>query len=85
MSSDELEASGIELGDWYQDTPSDKVWWREVINAKGLFLFSFDQVKIYNLFSDYPEKLTSEEVEIFDRENPYWAEFFRSRKEGQRE
>ena len=53
------------------------------MNEKGLWLFSFDREKIYNLFEDYPDKLTAEEVEIFDREQPYWADFFRDRKEGQ--
>lgn len=77
MSSKEiLEAEGVELGEWYKDKPSDKIWWLEVLNEKGLWLFSFDQVKIYNLFSDYPERMTKEEVEIFNQENPYWAEFF---------
>jgi hypothetical protein len=71
---------GVEVGDWYQDEPGQKVWWLEVLNEKGLFLFSFDKEKIYNLFEDYPEKLTPEEKEIFDRENPYWAEFFKDRQ-----
>lgn len=68
---------GVEVGDWYQDEPGQEIWWLEVLNQKGLFLFSFDKEKIYNLFEDYPEKLTPEEKEIFDKENPYWAEFFR--------
>ena len=80
---DDLEADGIELGEWYKDKPSDVIFWLEVLNAKGLFLFSFDQVKIYNMFEDYPQNMTAEEVEIFDRENPYWADFLRDRKEGQ--
>ena len=74
---------GIETGEWYKDEPWHKIEWLEVLNAKGLFLFSFDRDKIYNLFEDYPWKLTEEEREIFDREQPYWAEFFRDRKEGQ--
>jgi hypothetical protein len=71
---------GVEVGDWYQDEPGQKVWWLEVLNEKGLFLFSFDKEKIYNLFEDYPENLTPEEKEIFDRENPYWANFFKDRQ-----
>jgi hypothetical protein len=45
-----------------------------------LMLFTFDKEKFYNLFEDYPQNMTSEEVEIFDKENPYWAEFFSDRK-----
>ena len=74
---------GVETGEWYKDEPNDTIWWLEVLNQKGLWLFSFDKEKIYNLFEDYPWNMTEEQVEIFDREQPYWADFFRDRKEGQ--
>ena len=28
------------------------------------------------LFADYPYKLTAEQKAIFDRENPFWRDFF---------
>lgn len=80
---EDLEDDGVELGEWYKDEDWHQIWWLEVLNEKGLWLFSFDRERIYNLFEDYPDKLTAEEVEIFDREQPYWADFFRDRKEGQ--
>jgi hypothetical protein len=32
------------------------------------------------MFQDYPHKLTKKQREIFDKENPYWADFFKDRK-----
>lgn len=46
----------------------------------GEILFSFDKKKIYNLWIDYPYNFTKEEKELFDKENPYWANFFKNRK-----
>lgn len=66
------------LGNFYKKNEADQVWWVRELNTKGRFLFSFDKKKIFNLFRDYPEKLTPEEKEIFDRENPYWVKFFNS-------
>ena len=62
--------------DFYKENPNDEVWWADAIDKVGIFLFSFDKKKIFNLFADYPWKLTKEQKEIFDRENPYWADFF---------
>lgn len=47
--------------------------------AIGELLFSFDKKKIYNLWIDYPHNFTKEEKEIFDKENPYWRDFFKIR------
>ena len=43
-------------------------------------LFTFDGEKVFNLFRDYPHALSEKEKQIFDSENPYWAEFFKDRK-----
>ena len=65
----------------YKENHDDKICWVDTSwFARGLMLFTFDKGKFYNLFEDYPQNMTSEEVEIFDKENPYWAEFFSDRK-----
>ena len=65
------------LSDFYHNEPDDKIWWVDNMEAIGEFLFSFDKKKIFNLFEDYPDKLTPEQKELFDRENPFWKDFFR--------
>ena len=66
---------------FYHNEPDDTIWWVEYpMPMDGVWLFSFDKKQVFNMFSDYPWKLTPEQVEIFDRENPYWADFFRDRK-----
>jgi len=64
--------------DFYKENDTDRIWWVDTVDHIGLYLFSFDRKKIYNLFSDYPHKLSAEEKRIFDEENPYWKAFFRA-------
>lgn len=64
---------------YYKINPSDKIWWLETLDRKGEFIFSFDKRENFNLFSDYPYKLTEKQKQIFDKENPYWADFFKDR------
>ena len=64
---------------FYKENPKDKVFWVDNPEEIGEFLFSFDKKKVYNLFADYPNKLSEEEKQIFDRENPYWVDFFQDR------
>ena len=45
----------------------------------GDHIFSFDKQKVYWLFKDYPDALTNEEKEAFDKENSYWKSFFKNR------
>ena len=54
--------------------------WIEDSNTVGEMLFTFDGKTIYNLFQDYPNNLTPEQKELFDKENPYWADFFSEKK-----
>ncbi len=65
--------------DFYKNNESDTIFWVDNTDCVGKWLFSFDKKKIYNMFSDYPWKLTPEEKAIFDRENPEWADFFKDR------
>lgn len=83
-----------DIYEFYKDNSDDRIWkvthYRLYDKEKGFIdgnidvilgerLFSFDKKKIYNLWTDYPYKLTKEEKEIFDKENPYWKEFFKDR------
>lgn len=54
--------------------------WIDNPEQVGEMNFTFDGERIYNLFQDYPYKLTEEQKKIFDEENPYWADFFKDRK-----
>lgn len=62
---------------FYKNNPKDKIYWVDTIDVIGEFLFTFDKKKIYNLFRDYPQELSNKEKMIFDKENPYWADFFK--------
>jgi len=66
---------------WYKNEITDKVWWLDnSTEEKGAFIFSFDMQQEFNLFADYPHALTAEQKAIFDKENPYWVEFFADRQ-----
>ena len=65
---------------FYKNNPSDRVMWLNDFSRVGEFRFTFDGEKIYNLFADYPHNMTAEEVQIFDKENPHWADYFGDRK-----
>lgn len=65
---------------WYKENENDRVWWVDNPDVKGVWLFSFDRETVFNLFEDYPYKLTPEQKAVFDKENPYWAEFFKDRQ-----
>ena len=73
------------LSDFYKNNPNDKIWWIDNLETVGEFLFSFDKKKIFNMFEDYPHNLTPEQKAIFDKENPYWANFFEGRQANKKE
>lgn len=65
---------------FYKNSKTDKIFWIDTSDRVGEWLFSFDKKKIYNMFRDYPYKLSAEEKRIFDEENPYWRDFFSDRQ-----
>lgn len=65
---------------FYQNSPDDQIWWVDNPDTVGEWLFSFDKEKVFNMFADYPHNLTAEQKAIFDKENPFWKEFFSDRQ-----
>lgn len=64
---------------FYKNKRTDAIWWVENRERVGEWLFSFDKKIVFNMFRDYPFQLTRGQREIFDKENPYWADFFSER------
>ena len=50
---------------------SDTIWWLK--ESGDEHKCSFDKENVFNLMTDYPDKLTTGQKEIFDKENPYWV------------
>lgn len=63
------------LGKWIKNNPNDKVWWLDMPQDKGTIVFSFDKKERFYLYRDY-FKMSEEQKRIFDKENPFWANFF---------
>lgn len=66
--------------EFYKKKPSDTIYWVVDPAVRGTQAISFDKKHIYHLFGDYPDKMSEEEVRIFDKENPTWAELLKERK-----
>lgn len=64
---------------FYKNNPDDQIWWVDTPDRVGEWLFSFDKKTVFNMFADYPHKLTPEQKALFDEENLYWADFFKDR------
>ena len=65
--------------EFYKRHETDQVWWVHDPHDRGPLLISFDGETVFNLWQDYPHNLTKEQKELFDKENPFWADMFRSR------
>ena len=65
---------------YHKEKGSYKVWWLYDRESRGERYFTFDFKTFYGLFRDYPAKLSKEEKEIFDKENPFWADYVNAPK-----
>lgn len=65
---------------WYKNNKSDTIWWEKTPGIVGEWIFSFDKKQEFNMFADYPHKLTAAQKAVFDKENPHWADFFSDRQ-----
>ena len=74
-----MESNNYKKYDLYKENPTDKVQWVDVVDREGEFVFTFDGETFFNLYKDYPHKLTAEQKKIFDKENPFWADYFKDR------
>lgn len=62
-----------------KNNEKDVIWCVDNPDTDGEWLFTFDKKTIFNMFRDYPYKLTAKQKAIFDKENPEWANFFKDR------
>lgn len=60
---------------FYKEHPSDKIWWVYTEDIIGELKISFDKKTVINLWTDY-YSLSPEQKALFDKENPFWADFF---------
>lgn len=79
-----MESSEIIINDSDNDAPENpRVWdatrYFDGEPAIGEKLVTFDRKTFRNLFSDFPEQFTTEEIEIIREERPFWYNFFSAR------
>lgn len=70
-----LKTPAITSDGWFKWNINDKVWWKDTGDEFWKYVISFDKKNEFDLFEDYPHKLTAEEKETFDKEYPDWADF----------
>ncbi len=66
----------------FKKNSGDLIQWVDDPDTFGMWEFTFDGKEFFNMFADYPDKLTQEQKKIFDAENPFWADFFKERNAG---
>ena len=63
----------------YQDEESAKLWW-VATKQFGPRYFTFDKKNVFNIWPDYPYKLSKKQLEIFDNATGYyWHNRFKDR------
>jgi hypothetical protein len=62
-----------ENGLWFYKEDKNLIIWDVESDEYGPYYFSFDKKIIFNFWTDYPNKLTKEQIEIFKREKPIMA------------
>lgn len=78
----DMRNKNLQATDFYIKDENDKdrqVWLAVRIGYKGQMFFTFDKQNFYSLFKDYPYSLTDEQIKIFKKGLPYWADFFKAR------
>ena len=56
------------MKEFVKNNDTDVIYWVDDPDDVGTYEFSFDKKTTFNLFADYPHKLTPEQKEIFDKE-----------------
>lgn len=79
-SSDHYEVDEPE--DWDRPTPP-RLWKASHYVGDDLVIgevnVTFDRKTFYNLFSDFPNAFTQEQLDILREDMPYWYDFFTAR------
>lgn len=65
--------------EFYKESKKSKIWQVDERDSIGTLLITFDKYKIYNLWTDYPDKFTPEQIELIRKELPFWYDFFSDR------
>ena len=67
-----LTNENSDLYEFYKEDDENTIWSVRDLKHIGPVLISFDKKKIYNLWCDYPNEFTKDEIAIFKKEMPFW-------------
>ncbi len=63
---------------FYKENDTDKMYRVDFPDMDGWLAVSFDKKKVLFLYKDYPQNFSKEEKAIFEKEEPFWASFFKN-------